>query len=399
MSIESSSYTQKSGTLRETLIIITTGMALFAMFFGAGNIVFPLHLGANAGQNISYAAIGFLLAGVGVPFLGLLATSLYQGDYEAFFNRLGKWPGFLLITFLMVIIGPLAAMPRTEVTTFYALQPYLPEFLKNNAILSALYCSIVFLLGYRENKIVTILGLVLSPVKIISFSILVGMGLLFAEPPLVSPHTALQSFSQAIKQGYSTMDLLAAFFYCSVAFRSIKLASQQNPDFNTTRLTLKACMLGAIITGVVYMGFMVLAHSHSSALQGLNEEHMISAISSAVLGKWGGLFVCVAVSVACLATALALAEVSMNYLYQEIFKKKITKTKCLFMVILTTYFMSNLGFQGIMAIAMPILNIIYPALIVLCIMNILHKWKGVELVKFPVLITLFISTIIVFMNP
>src|ERR1700730_16150882 len=99
----------KSKKPQETKTVIATGMALFAMFFGAGNIVFPLHLGANSGQNITHTMLGFLLAGVGVPFLGLLATSLFNGDYQAFFGRLGKYPSFLIITFLMVIIGPLAA--------------------------------------------------------------------------------------------------------------------------------------------------------------------------------------------------------------------------------------------------------------------------------------------------
>ncbi len=102
----------------ENKVIITTGMALFAMFFGAGNILFPLFLGANAGQNIVITALGFLIAGVGVPFLGLIATSLYQGNYHNFFARLGKMPGFLMISFLIIIIGPLAAMVSTEAITF-----------------------------------------------------------------------------------------------------------------------------------------------------------------------------------------------------------------------------------------------------------------------------------------
>lgn len=84
-------------------MVIATGLALFAMFFGAGNIIFPLYLGANAGQNFWPTLVGFIIGGVGVPFLGLYATSLYQGDYWAFFGRLGKIPAFLLITLLIFL--------------------------------------------------------------------------------------------------------------------------------------------------------------------------------------------------------------------------------------------------------------------------------------------------------
>jgi len=397
MSTEINATLLKSDINKGNKIVITTGMALFAMFFGAGNIVFPLFLGANSGQNIIESALGFLLAGVGVPFLGLMATSLYQGDYHLFFNRLGKWPAFLMITFLMIIIGPLAAMPRTEATTFNALLPFLPDFLKNNSIFSLCYCGIVFLLAYRETKVVSILGLILSPIKIVSFSILVFLGLLFSEVPLESNYTSWQSFQLAIGHGYNTMDLLATFFYCAVAFKAIEQTAHQYPTANSTTMTIKACILGALITGAVYIGFMIVAYTHASALQGLKEEQMISAISYAVLGKLGGLFVCVAVSFACVATALALAEVCSAYLYKEIFKERLSKRNCLLIVIITTYLISNLGFQGIMHFSMPILNVVYPALIVLCIMNILHKWKGIKMVKFPVLFTILASAFISFL--
>lgn len=380
----------------EWKIVLTTGMALFAMFFGAGNIIFPLHLGANAGQNILPSALGFLLMGVGVPFLGLLATSLYQGNYHAFFARLGEIPGFLLITFLMVIIGPLAAIPRTEATTFHTLFPYLPEFLQHNITFSLIYCAIVFILAYRETKVVEILGLFFSPVKILSFTCLIIVGFIFAEPTLPSALTPSEEFTKSMVSGYNTMDLLASFFYCAVAFSAIEIARAKNPALNSTALTVKSCILGACITGAVYIGFMLTAYNHAHSLQGLAEEQMINAVSSTVLGKFGGLFVCISVSFACVATALALVDVCSIYLYEEVFKEKIPKIICLTSVVVITYLMSNLGFQGILQFSTPILQVIYPALIVLCILNILHKWKGVKTVKIPVLLTILISLVLLF---
>jgi LIVCS family branched-chain amino acid:cation transporter len=275
--------------------------------------------------------------------------------------------------------------------------PFLPDVLQNNAVFSLIYCSIVFILAYREASIIKILGLVLSPVKIVSFTLLVIVGLLFSEPPIVSALPSFEAFKLAIINGYNTMDLLATFFYCSVAFKSIEVAIQKNPNLNPTKMTLKACLIGAFITGLVYMGFMLVSYAHAAQLQNLAEEQMIAATSYAVLGKFGGIFVCVSVSFACVATALALAEVCRLYLYEEIFRHKVSKNACLVIVMVLTFLMSNLGFQGILKMSIPILNIIYPALIVLCIMNILHKWKDVHMVKTPVALTMLICAVFEFL--
>ncbi len=387
----------------KTKIILTTGLALFAMFFGAGNVLYPLHLGANAGQYITATMWGFLIAGVGVPFLGLVATNLYNGSYHDFFGRLGKIPAFLLITFLMIIIGPLVAIPRTEATTFNAMLPLFPDSLQKSTLFSILfsliYCSLVFILAYKESKVVTILGAVLSPIKIICFSCLIILGLIYTEPAIVNTGTALEAFKKGVSHGYNTMDLLGAFFFCTIAFRAIQFETHNHEHEDeygkiikkdakkSTSLTLKASLLGAFILAAVYIGFMMVAHSHAPALQGLREEQMISAVSYAVLGKFGSVFVCIAVSFACVATALALTEVSGDYLFREVFRQRISKHWCLLIVILLTTIMSNVGFQGIMKLSMPILNVVYPALIVLCVMNILYKWKGITWVKTPVALT------------
>jgi len=139
---------------------------------------------------------------------------------------------------------------------------------------------------------------------------------------------------------------------------------------------------------------MWIAHNHAASLQGIPEEKMISAISMLVLGKFGAIFVCVSVSFACVATALALADVCTIYLYNEVFHKRVSKIACLSTVMILTYLMTNIGFQGILSFTVPILNIVYPALIVLCICNILHKWKGIKMVKLPVLLTILIFVVI-----
>src|SRR3989338_11074542 len=107
-------------------VIIPTGFALFAMFFGAGNLIFPLQIGVSSGQQIYYALIAFLISGVGFPFLGLFAVSLYEGDYWKFFDVIGKPLAFMVITFLILIICFTVAAPRTELVVYDTLTENIP---------------------------------------------------------------------------------------------------------------------------------------------------------------------------------------------------------------------------------------------------------------------------------
>lgn len=375
----------------EAKIVIYTGLALFAMFFGAGNIVFPLYIGANSGSNILISLIGFLFAAVGVPFLGLIAISLYRGNYFDFLARLGKIPALIIILLIMIVLGPLGAMPRTETTTFNTLLPYLPEMLKDNRVFSIIYLSLVSLLAYREAKVVKILGLFLSPIKILAFGSLVVLGLLLTEPPSIIEVSAKTALHQAISLGYGTMDLLAGMLFCSIAFRSIQLSTATNPQLDPTKLTIKSCIIGASLISLLYTGFMLVSYYHAESLQNISIEHSISAVSHAVLGRFGGLFVCIAVSGACLATTLALGLACSHCLYQEILKGYLPKQLCFALVIVSTYGISTLGFQGILDITIPIVGIIYPALIVHCVFSILYHWKGIKLIRLPVFSTLALS--------
>lgn len=359
-----------------TKIIITSGLALFAMFFGAGNIIYPLALGASAGDHIVYVIIAFLISGIGLPFLGLFATSLYHGNYWDFFSRLGKIPAFLLIGFLILIIGPLGAIPRTETVTYHTLEPFLPNFITNIYVFSGLYCGLLFLLTYRHTEVIDIIGRILSPIKLSLFGILIVAGLWGSHDILVNSNPISTSVKAALVDGYSTMDLLATFFFCTAVYNNIVLKAKKcgvTSDKAFIKIFLQSCIVGAFLLSVVYVGFMLLALCHQSQLQGVDTAQMIVAISNIVLGKVGSLFVGICVGFACIVTAMALTEVSTTFFHENVMKEKVSRTSCLIFTITVVYFMSIVGFAGIMKIAKPILVILCPALIVYCVISICLK--------------------------
>ncbi len=266
-------------------ISISIGFALFAMLFGAGNIVFPLYLGANIGENIYIAIIGFLLTGVGAPFIGLFSSSLFEGNYWKFFNKIGKIPSFIIITFLMIIIGPLIAIPRTETVVFSNIYNYLPTILKNHYIFSFIYCIFILILSKNELKIIDILGFILSPLKIITFSILIITGLLLNNNNIstLDNITAIQAFNKSILVGYSTMDLLATFFFSSIIFQSIK----KNKNI---KLIINANIIGAFLISIIYIFFILLSFKYKNYLINIPVENTLIEISKLILGNFGGIF-------------------------------------------------------------------------------------------------------------
>ncbi len=357
-------------------VIIPTGLALFAMFFGAGNMIFPLELGSISGQHTWLALCGFLIYSVGVPFLGLYAGALYEGDYWAFFRRLGNIPAFIVVTFLILIIGPLFAAPRTETVAYNTLLASLPENLQNPYIFDFLYFFAVYLVISKESRVVDIIGCILSPVKIFTFTMLIVLGLYYANPITFVDTPAKDIFSNAFTKGYSTMDLLASLFFCTVAYRNIQHKCETHglsSHKEIMRMTLYACVIGAILISLIYTGFIFVAATHAEALQGYSTAGLLGKISYLLLGQYGALFVGVCVTLACLTTASALAEVTTEFFHETVFANKIPRIVCVLLTLVTMYVMAILGFDEIMSIAEPILNILYPLLMLLCLVNIVLK--------------------------
>ncbi len=365
-------------------IIISTGMALFAMFFGAGNIVYPLTLGTSAGDHVFYAIIAFLITGAGLPFLGLFSMSLYQGNYKAFFSSLGKIPSFLVILFLAFILGPFLAIPRTETITYQTLLPFLSIFhLSNASLFSAIYCSVLFLISYKQNRAIDIICTFLSPIKLTLFFILICSGLMKMQITIQNYQPISVAIREGLSDGYATMDLLCAFFFCTAAYQNILLKVKEHRIENKkiNEIFLKSCIFAGLILGTVYIGFILIALGHASYLRHINTVQMIQVISKLILGNFGSLFIGICVLFACISTATALTDVTTQFFYETMFNKKISRTICLIIVLIITFFMTIIGFSGIMNIATPILEIIYPALIVYCILIIVKKLHREKMTK------------------
>jgi LIVCS family branched-chain amino acid:cation transporter len=375
---------------------LTTGLAVFSMLFGAGNIVFALAVGQYAQDKNFFAIMGLLITAVGVPLLGLIAMTLYNGDYKSFFERIGKIPGFTVATIILGLIGPFGATPRCIALSYSTSKMYLPEI--SLPIFSLFACFFIFLCTFKRTSILEILGYVLTPLKLGSLTFIIIMGFLYLPETPATTHNELAVFLKGLKDGYQTMDLLATFFFCSVVLDCLRKNFDVSSSANYKQLigiTLKACCIGAGLLAMIYIGFSYVAAAYSGSLGNVSAEDLISSIAIQILGPYAGLIVSFTVTLACLTTAVALTTVFAEFIHKDLSKNRISYLAALLISLAITYAISTLNFTGIITLLAPILQLCYPALIVLCCLNILYKLFEFQPVKIPVLIA-FVGSLVAY---
>lgn len=374
---------------------ISTGLAMFSMFFGAGNVVFPLALGQYAQDKNLFAILGLLISAVGVPFIGLISMTLFNGDYKEFFGRLGKIPGFLLAAAIMCLIGPFGAIPRCITLSYSTVKIFLPE--TSLMTFSFISCLIILALTIRKNNILDILGYVLTPFLVGSLAVIIAVGLWTAPSAPAADHSPFTIFFIGLLEGYQTMDLLGAFFFSSVVLTCLERSLNKNAKESQYRrmigLALRASVIGAGLLALTYVGFSYVTAFHSAALAGIPKDELAGRVANLVLGSYAGIFACGVVALACLTTAIALSSVFAEFLHKDVSFNKINYEGALIITLVISFFVSTLNFTGIAHIVAPILEICYPGLIVLSILNIAYKLYNFQPVKVPVFATFALSLI------
>lgn len=374
--------------------IITTGLAIFSMFFGAGNVIYPLSLGQYAQDFNDIAILGFLITAVGVPFAGVIAMTLFDGDYKQFFARIGRWPAFFVTAIIMGLIGPFGALPRCIALSFSTTSSYLPDV--SLPLFSAISCLLIFLFTMRRSSVVEILGSVLTPFLLGALAVIIIKGLWVSPAAQAVDHQHMTVFWEGIKQGYQTMDLLGSFFFSSVVLVCLKkeLPEKEGPQQSLLfSLALKASLVGAFLLSLTYIGFSYVAAFHSEQLSAAHADELIRQIAVTVLGAHAGIIVCLAVALACLTTAIALCAVFAEYIHEEISGGKMSYGVALVITLLIAFAISTLNFTAIIALLAPILEICYPALITLTLLNILYKLYRFKPVQIPVFTVFALSLV------
>ncbi|MBN8250705.1 branched-chain amino acid transport system II carrier protein [Priestia flexa] len=359
-------------TRKETLAI---GLMLFALFFGAGNMIFPPSLGQQAGVNTWSATVGFLITGVGLPLLGIIATSKTNGDFTKIANRVHPIFGIFFTIVLYLAIGPFFGIPRTDTVAFeIGVTPFLSDSaLASNVplmIYTIIFFGITLFLSLNPTKIVDRIGKVLTPLLLTVLAILVLKSLLtpMGEFQLPQPRYESASFVAGFVDGYLTMDAIAALVFGIVVISSIREKGIVNSQ-KLSAICIKAGFIAAIGLILVYVS---LAYIGASSVESIgmqaNGGAILTAVARELFGGFGTIILGLAITFACLTTSIGLISACSSF-FNRIFPKLSYKG---FVVVLTIFsaVIANVGLTQLISISVPILTFIYPIAISLIVLSL-----------------------------
>lgn len=377
--------------------VLAAGLALFSMFFGAGDLIWPLILGGSMGDQNFYAMLGLIVTGVSLPLLGLLAMMLFDGDYHSFFGRLGKIPSLIIIFIVQMILGPIGSIPRLITLSYATLKPYLPGGVSLIGF-SVIASAAILAFTLKRQRVIDLLGLVLTPALLLALGFILVMG--FIDPPTLATVdiSHREAFTSGLNVGYNTLDLIASFIFAPLVLSHFRQDNAQgDPAIHRKQMLkkmVKACLIAAGLLTAMYVGLTYIASLYTPLLPEHAREERLSAISLYLLGPQGALFSCVAVALACLTTAIPLTTIFADYLKQDLLGGKGGNIFPQIATLGLSAFIANLGFMGIASMLAPVLQILCPGLIVLSALNIFYKLYDVKPAKRFVYAAFGLSTIV-----
>lgn len=369
--------------MKHTSLILSTGFALFSMFFGSGNLVFPLIVGKESGDHFALASLGICLTGVLMPFLGIWAMILCKGSTKVFFGSMGRYAPFLLTLGSLLLLGPCGVVPRCITVAYGSFHLLFPS--SSSILFSFAACLLIYGVALKKDKIIGLLGVLLTPILLIALTTITICGLWFGSSPLPAA-SSLESFQLGFLKGYHTMDLLAAFFFAAFVIKQLEKQAETNPGQSPLKIFFQSASVGAGLLAAIYFVLVWLGAAYAEQLQNIPPQEMLGVVAQHALGIYAAPIVCVAVTLACFTTAVVLATLFADFLRQQVAREKISQKLSLAITLIITFLISTLEFSGIAQFLAPILETIYPALIMLTLLNIGMVMMGMKKRRWPVLL-------------
>jgi len=372
---------------------------LFALFFGAGNLIFPAALGQNAGTNVWPAAAGFLITGVGLPFLGILAMGVSGSrNLQELAGRIHPIYAVIFTSALYLTIGPFFAAPRTGAVAYdIGIAPHLGDGYQQIGLLlfTLFFFGATLWLSLNPAKIVTRVGKILAPGIFILLLILLAMVVIKPMGAMEAPQEAYVSgaFMTGFTEGYNTMDALASLVFGIIVINAIRALGITSTR-GVLSATIKSGLVATILLAVIYVGIAYLG-STSTELFGLfdNGGPVLSSAAAYYFGQLGTVMLSIVIFLACLTTSIGLMTACGEY-FNTLIPKVSYK---LFVTIFTTFcfVVANFGLSNIIMYSIPVLMLLYPLAIVLILLTFISRlFNHAQIVYVAAtLVTLLISVI------
>lgn len=367
--------TVKKLTMRQKILVAGT---LFGMFFGAGNLIFPVHLGQLAGRNVIPAIIGFIVTAVGIPIFGVAAIGITHSDgLQTLSSKVGKGYGIFFTCLLYLTIGPLFAIPRCATVSFTTgVAPMLLDPSKEwlaLLIFSAIFFAFVLFFSLRPGKITVWIGKIINPIFLLFLAVLVIAALtnpgasIAAVEPVEAYATGTSSFFSSFIEGYGTMDAIAGLAFGIVVVDVIRRMGVDNDDAVAVDVLGSGALTG-ILMAVIYI-VTILMGTQSRGLFEISDNGGIALtqIAGHYFGGVGQIILAVTITFACLKTSIGLVT-SCSETFVKMTHGKLSYKAWAILFTLFSFAVSNVGLSAIIEYSIPVLMLIYPPAIALIIL-------------------------------
>ncbi len=358
---------------KRTQDIFVSGLALFAIFFGAGNLIFPPYLGVTTGDGWFATMCGFLLADPVIPILTVFITAFAGGRAVDLGKRVS--PGFakLLSLVAIICIGPAFAIPRTAATTHeVGVMPFFPN--APAFITSIVFFGITFALAYKENGVVDIIGKYITPALLIFLVLIIAKAIITPVGAIVPVEHDGGFFVSGFYEGYQTLDALAAPLFTGIVVADLIRKGYGDVSEKERRSFIMMVGLVAFVAlAVVYGGLTYLGAQGSSMFTADDSRvEILVALVGMLFGNFGKIALGLAVALACLTTSVGLTSAAGNF-FEDISNGKIKYGVTVIVVTVISFALSLIGVDAIIALAGPVLTIVYPIIIALVFYMMFEK--------------------------
>lgn len=352
--------------------IMVLGFALFAMFFGAGNLIFPPYLGLESGDKWFYGFLCFIMIDCGFALVTLIAVFRFKDGITGITGKLGPFFSGVIITAIALCLGPLIAIPRTAATTFeLAFEPLLPGC--SSWVFSAVYFVLVAVMCIKQTKIADIVGKILAPIMLAALAVLIVKGIVSPLGEAKAEANIALVMQDGLEAGYQTMDMMGAMLLSVVV---LSIVGQQG-YFSQKKQRHIVALSGSIASAglfAVYGGLAYLGASSSQIFsESLDRTGLFLAVSNALLGDWSLPVLGVIVTAACLTTAIGLVSSSAGC-FEKLSHGKLKYEGLVIAVCAVSFAISNLGITSIVSLASPVLDLVYPVIISLVTLSLFDRY-------------------------
>ncbi|WP_124053928.1 branched-chain amino acid transport system II carrier protein [Arcanobacterium ihumii] len=341
---------------------------LFGLFFGAGNLIFPVHLGQLAGANVFWALVGFIISAVGLPILGVVVIgATHSSGLQELSSRIGPRYAKVFTALLYLTIGPFFAIPRTATTSFtIGVEPLLDG--KENATLTLLIFTAVFFaaalfFSLRPSGIVTWIGKILNPIFLACLAVLVVAALWSPATSVgsVDPDASYQSgvFFKGLLDGYNTMDGIASLAF-GIVIINVIMTVGITEERAIARSTMKAGVFAGLLMAFIYVLVTIMGVQSRGLFEtSENGGIALAQISQHYLGSVGTLVLALTITFACFKTAIGLIT-ACGQAFEPLLKGRVSYNKLVIAFSLFSFLMANVGLTALIDYAVPILMLLYP---------------------------------------